>query len=875
MAFNPFHAFRKHQRPLIAALAIFCMVLFVIQFGYGRSDPINRLLGLIGAGRGKGQLVATLHGRKVTEGDLSQLRRDRELATEYLAYVARTGAMLKISKALQEQMGRRGSRDNPPGEELSRALFAWSFFTQQGQRLPRKYALQGLQAARVEKVRMSRTNDSEGERSMDELARAFAFLAWEAGRRNQKDFFFGGNSDTADLLDFILWEQQADRLGVVLTEEDVVAAVKREGAGQDMVGGPTLGVDTFTQQFLENNSGVRGATVDQLAQALNREFRVLFAQEAVLGEEGGVRSLREGTLPQVPAAGTPREFLDWYRDKRTTLKVAVLPVPVDRFVKDVQGQPSEKTLRDLYEQYKGVEPVPDRALPGFKEPRRVRAETVTALSDSPFYQREAKAQALGTAAARQAAPVAAGLFGGPLVGAAAATWPLAYDPLRGEYERYEAEARSYVDRGFGFGVDVTDRRPLYAAVAGLTAGATPGAPLAAGTGAVAGDTLYRLAAAKVAGSVLAAGAGGSPLAAVGLPLTYRSTVLPPQNVEGQMFAKVVDGLAPRLVTKNLDTVAAELLKLKSRPEEARAYVAKAVKDYGLEHTVMAQPKTSHQLDDDPALQSLKREVDTEERVAALETGAAPADVAKVVLDGVGVYDPQRYPPAGRWDLAKEPFLWWRVEDLPARERPFEAVRGQVEAAWRAEKARSLARAEADRVKAEVEKNVAANHSAAEAEKVLRSHGEAFELDNVARLLPELTPFAPREQPYRAYAPPRERIPHPRADFVDRLMTLKEPGDAVVLRDKPARTFYVAVLEERSDPTRGGGAADLRAFLEEYRLADKAGSLYNQFLDDQRRAYVREVEKQMRIDATGGKVDDQGNIILPEGVSRGGETESGE
>ena len=103
-----------------------------------------------------------------------------------------------------------------------------------------------------------------------------------------------------------------------------------------------------------------------------------------------------------------------------------------------------------------------------------------------------------------------------------------------------------------------------------------------------------------------------------------------------------------------------------------------------------------------------------------------------------------------------------------------------------------------------------------------------------------------------------------------------PGETTVLRDKPVATFYVAVLEDRSDPTLSGSKPDLKGFLEEYRNADKPGSMWQmQFMVDQRRAYINRVEKQMRIDATGGKVDELGNIILPDGISRGTEGESTE
>jgi hypothetical protein len=875
MAFNPFHAFRKHQRPLLAVLAIFCMFMFVLSSGMGKGDIVYQVLGFFGAGRVKGNLVTTLHGRKVYEGDLARLRRDRDMASDFLLRVARLGGMQKIftmSKDIRERQTNKDQLSLSP--EVMGVVGNWSFILSQlGGAIPREnkklheFALKDLDTVRAQiRIQNFMTPSAEALHSLEQLEQAVALIAWESGKdRNSKEYYFGGTPDTASLLDFILWEQQADRLGVELTEADLIAAANREACDQGLLSPPTLGINPIVEDYLRSSNTVaRGATPDDLKKALEREFRYVLAREAVLGKESGARSLREGAVLRVPAAGTPREFLDWFREQRTTLKVAALPVRVRDYVGRIKESPPESTLRALYEQYKGDEPAPDQPLPGFKEPRRVRVETVSARGDSSFYRDAARAQAL--------APVVGGLFGGPFGGPVSAGWPAAYDPLWREYEMYAGDTRSWVERGIGVSVDLADRRPMYAAVAGLTLGATPGGQFVAGATAGAENVYYDVALAKVAGSLVPAGAGCQPLAALGLLFPYEATVLPPEKLEGSLFTKVVDGLVPRLVTKNLDDVTTEVAKFKNRPSEAREYINKAVKQFGLDHHLTEQPKTRYQLADDPALRPLKEAVEAE---SAAAPDSAVTDLANVVLSGAGVYDPQRFPPE-RWSVVKEPFLWWRVEDLPARERPYDVVRGQVEAAWRFEQARVLARAEAIRVEEAVKTNVAANHSAAEAVKVLRSYGHEFELNDVARLLPVNTARAELGQPYQPYAPPHDLVSYPRLDFVDRLMALKQPGDVTVLRDKPAATMFVAVLEDRSDPTLTDSKPDLRAFREEYRNADKPGSMWQQqFMPDLRRAYVRQVEKQMRFDATEGKVDEQGIIILPENISRGTESEGGE
>jgi hypothetical protein len=117
----------------------------------------------------------------------------------------------------------------------------------------------------------------------------------------------------------------------------------------------------------------------------------------------------------------------------------------------------------------------------------------------------------------------------------------------------------------------------------------PYTPLLAGANAAALNTTYNVAAARFAGSVLPAGAGNQPLAAAGLPFPFRMAVEPADRIMGPLFEQVVQGLAPQILVKNLDTFVTELAKLKNRPSDAQTYIAKAVKDFGLTLQAMAKP----------------------------------------------------------------------------------------------------------------------------------------------------------------------------------------------------------------------------------------------------------------------------------------------
>jgi hypothetical protein len=875
MAFNPFHAFRKHQRVLMAALVIFCMFIFVLQFG--RGDPIERLMNLFGASRygyRKGPLVTTLDGSKVYEGELYGLARQRRLASDFLAVAAQQGGQLHVA-ALADKQSKEGAR---PEDDISRVVGLWAMMLNPRPNNPfnsPQFRAQqaGPDLARVlaERHRLLDQGKLDEARNVDQLARVLAFEAWVWSQpANSREFYFGGSPKTEDLLDFLVWKEQADRLGIVLTEEDVAKLVNHEAAGVPVV--PDTADFASKQNQLvygflaqRGGQGPREATPSALLDALTQEFRVAMAQEAVLGQAGGVGAFRGSAdgLGQIPADPTPREFLDYYRKSRTTLRVAMLPVAVDAFLPHVEGRPSEETLRALFNRYHSQEPAPDRDQPGFKEPRRVRVEAVAGRADDPYYKDLAKATLLAASLTRVLAPAGGGAGGGGAAAALEAAYPFAYDPYAEEYRVYQGGAEQLLRTAYGTSVDPAARKFLTAGAVGAAA-AGPAAALAALAGAEQSDV--RAAAGAASASVLAG--SGPPLGAPALPMLYTAAVLSPEAAGPLLAEKAEKSLAPRLLARNLRAVGEELAKVRGQPDKARALIERLVKEDHLRHWQMAQPRSVNDLEKDPALKELVEAYGPQPREIGL---------TQMLTFGRGTYEAGQFPFSGDWDKATEPFLFWRTEDLPSRERTFEQARDDVERAWRTEQARALARQKAEQIDAEVRANVARNGSAAEAVAVLRGHGDVFELDRVARLLPvdEANPSGLRR--YAPFVPPPDKIPYPRPDFADRLLALEKPGDSMVLRDKPASNFYVAVLLERNDPAMARGAdgkakLDLKGFLDVYRDTPEHDSLWQQhLLPERRRDYRQALLRQMRAEATGGKVDDQGNYILPDNVMRTAES----
>src|SRR5262249_34113532 len=142
------------------------------------------------------------------------------------------------------------------------------------------------------------------------------------------------------------------------------------------------------------------------------------------------------SMLQAPAVPTPEEFANYYRDQRTALDVAFLPVPTRRFEDAVVGKPSEKELRELYEQGKGRAWSPGSSEPGFKIPRRGKIEYVGADPSSAYSQRLAETSLAATNGlpgptyrARNGAAAVARLAGPPAVGGGVGPAAAAYAEL--------------------------------------------------------------------------------------------------------------------------------------------------------------------------------------------------------------------------------------------------------------------------------------------------------------------------------------------------------------------------------------------------------------------------------------------------------------
>jgi hypothetical protein len=915
MAFNPFHSFRKHQKVIFAVLAIICMFVFVLQFG--RGDPIERMMRLFGGGRAKGPLVTTLYSKKVYQSDLSRLLTQRRLASTFLASVIVPGqqetAMIeqrlrtrlspdgvKILEQLQQSKFDRLLAELSRNRDQPDMRFRSMTKEQQLESVFRDMSLLGHLRSQL-----LRDKKMEDARDVGALLSALQLEAWQTDpRHGREEFFFGGTSRPEDLLDFQIWKHQADRLGIVLTEADVIKAINREANDREVLDGTSFADDPKVKNFMLQFVGAKGQTVSDLVMALADEFRVAMAQEALLGQEPGIRAYRASTsIDQMPVAVTPDEFLRYYRDQRTTLTVDVLGLPMREYLAQVKETPSEKALRELHDRYWDQEPGPDRDRPGFKEPRRVRVEYVSARADSPFYKKAARAIAQNPHTQLHRVPdVISGPMntyaaGGGVAWIAPVAIPLLQDPLREEYDKYLREELDRVKDGFGVSVALYSFRMEQVAEAAQELGdaLTGVSPLATASFAAGTKEIYTQANVKAIGAMVnagfscaaMAGIGAAPYPALTLAMPQTHTWYPERSVKGELLERLEFSLAKTLLKENLEALKTELTKLKGKPEEARKYVDQKIKDFGLEHHVMEEARPQYPLPaeppapglaDDPALKKLR-----DAYTAAYQNLPPPGGdfVQSLLLRGTGTFDP--IPWSNRmvgevglslWDAGEEPFLIWRMEDKPARTLSFEAVRENVRAAWRLDRARALARADAERIQKEWKKqNAPGGASAFLREQITKENGgKFFELTNVARLVkPKVpVPIASGLDSYRPYAAPKTDIAYPRANLVERLMSLAEPGDSVVLSDRPEEHFYVAVLRERSKPTR-------EEFFELYDNAARAtlgglqalapDPLWGWCVEEYRRSFREKFMQELRAEA--GAVDPEtGKLVLPKDLAMG-------
>jgi hypothetical protein len=910
MAFHPFRHFRKHQKVYFALLTILCMITFI--FSFGAADPIQGALRWIGMSRSQGDAVLPLYGKTVYTGDLDKVRLHRQLASEFLNFgilyaTPLDSVLTDIRKKVErEKKGPHEGLENPVQmglQALDSVRGGMMMFSTPESR--HQQIIASLQRVQMLLDRPDVQKDGEQFRALDAIATALAFQAWFTNpQKPPQEYYFGGTPRTEELLDFLLWKHQADKLGINLAPADVCRQVNRAwGNGDFLKPDGKLDQNDWVRRFLGGSQKInKTLTARDLLDALTEEYRVAIAKEALLGTGTGVRFFRGAFdgIHHSPTFATPDEFLKYFQEQRTTVAVSMLPLAVEKFVAKVEHKPSEEDLRNLYARYKDDEPSPTRRQPGFKEPRRVKVAYFSYRPDSPFARKLAARAIELLPLFRLGGPAGTFPAGGGLAWAAALAAPADVDSaIRAQYEKYREEQTDRVLKydkqddssfraRFGQGFDVTDRQAAaaqapVAALGQLLGGiGTGGTPLAAPTAWIGTTEVYERAAASAVASTILAGASSSPLVAATLSARYVYSTQSLESVRPQMVERFESTLARRSMETNVLAMRKELDKLLSSRSEQKVeeFLKKSIADYGLEHYhAMPEPQTPQEMiaHPDPVLKDLQKayEETTDNPFFQIGGDQTRPDFVSAMFRSFELSAIERQfgmdrpvkSQQFRSRSGDEVWVFWRSEDKPAHVRPFEAVRAQVEKAWYFEQARRLARKEAERIQASLKEQHA---NPADALKFLREQkqGDVFELSNVAQLVSPIFKlpghkFRPDE--FRPYQPPKDLIAYPPGDFVDQLLKLKEPGSTTVVADQPVSHFYIAVLMEKPQ------VPDRRDFYEIYSFSGAENRLWQDMMNERRRTYYRKLMEQLRAEAT-TKLEG-GEYVIPDKVANRGESGS--
>ncbi len=189
-------------------------------------------------------------------------------------------------------------------------------------------------------VYQSQLNDMAKQRS-----RANMFVASLEPRTPE---YFGGLKQR-DLVDALILQHEADRLGIPAAPEVGRAWLKQKSGGRMNAKFFTLLYSRFSNEISEEH-----LLADIANQARLTSVRLLLSAPIV----------------------TPYDVYRSYRDQNERIGAKLVEIPVDPFLSQV-AQPSAGEVEALYQKYKEILPDPARETPGFKIPRQIQLEILS------------------------------------------------------------------------------------------------------------------------------------------------------------------------------------------------------------------------------------------------------------------------------------------------------------------------------------------------------------------------------------------------------------------------------------------------------------------------------------------------------------------
>jgi hypothetical protein len=340
MAFSLIGHFRKYQKFWMAAILLMCMLTFVLCTGTA-GDFGARVEALFRSRHGSE--AATLNGSTVYLKDLEDLRARRNIADLYMRNAARF-SLKRLEDGLLNM-------DKIPQQQRGGVTILWN------------------------EMKKDLTN------------------------RLARPRFFSGGVKYDDLLNFMLWLQQADRLGIALEREALAVLISEQ------IYGRAVGFDRYASLHVQAQvrSSNYQATDELIFNALRDEFRVQIAQIVLVNarpdrllvppdppyiRQYGGPFLNLSEIAQLRRPMAPEQIWEDYRKQCATFDVGLVPLAVDDFLKQVR-EPKQSELEELFAKYRDNEYNPTVDRPSFKFPPQMKAQWVSVNED--YYRKLSQA----------------------------------------------------------------------------------------------------------------------------------------------------------------------------------------------------------------------------------------------------------------------------------------------------------------------------------------------------------------------------------------------------------------------------------------------------------------------------------------------------
>jgi hypothetical protein len=751
--------------------------------------------------------------------------------------------------------------------------------------------------------------ESEDKRALDAVA---AIMMNDMAPTPVFALGLGVESDR-DLLDFHLLLKKADQLGINFSEDEIQKLINNDSLGR--LGKDNFAIERrmresgrhgeFTTEWLmkaiANEYRVRAtlsALQGQTPMAVAvRQQRGNSLPALFLGVDTSTMAMPGNlpTLSAMPGAVTPHEFFVFYKDKCSEHTFAVLELNAEDFVKDVKGEPTPKERVDLFNKHRGDLPDPSKDRPGFKEPRKVKVEFVTLDATAPrITQAIPKVQAASLFLCASSGAIS----GDPLTAIACAAQPSLAETLplkQAIAEKMEGNLSPYrpIEQWIYMPRDVSVYRaqPIIGLLGGFASYPSPtGAmtPIAIAFRHIEQHDLsirvpFMLQGWLTPFNPTFGNALGMPAFAYAL-----NPKLPPEGLyrgeiakevakqqRQDLFKADVDELMKKL-RKILEPIhpafeKADKTKIEQARKEAKQLVEAWLKDRGLTAKATKSPVDQFEVLKDadlkPVNELAKPELDGSNSFAKqlfeVVDPRTSFRQAGPTFNMTQPLTPFWFPADPSGDGFDKPnhLVWVSEEFEPKAYNSLDnanrltngAMTKRVDKAWKLEKARALAKAEAEKIAEQmrtIAKGITTNPTGVHRQFLdlaAEKNGRLFELEKLALLKFQHEATTAR----MGYEPPKiekKDVLYPTGDFADKLLELrKQPlGGVVLAEDAPRTRYYVACEVERFEKT-------VDQFRDVFAKTTATGAaqnpLYERFvLPDERLRATEEVLKRLRAEA---------------------------